>query len=213
MKAWQEILARTERYYAGRVREHGATARGVDWNSEASQLLRFDQFARLLDAPGEIAITDYGCGYGALVDWLERRGGAYSYIGFDLSPEMIALAKARHAANPACRFTTSEADLGATDYTLASGIFNVKLEATDAEWTAYVHDVIHHMAGMSRRGFAFNMLTINSDPDKRRADLYYADPSEVTALCRARYSREVEVLENYGLYEFTILVRKSGGSS
>jgi SAM-dependent methyltransferase len=208
MKDWQEILDRTQRYYAGTVREHGATARGVDWNSEASQLLRFDQFARLLDPSGEIAITDYGCGYGALVDWLEARGGPYRYLGFDLSPEMIALAKARHAGNPACHFSTSEADLGATDYTLASGIFNVKLEATDADWTAYVYDVIHHMAGMSRRGFAFNMLTLDSDPEKRRRNLYYADPAAVFEHCRARYSRSTAVLQDYGLYEFTILVRK-----
>ena len=41
-----------------------------------------------------------------------------------------------------------------------------------------------------------------------RPDLYYADPCELFDRCKRRYSRNVALLHDYDLYEFTILVRK-----
>ena len=41
-----------------------------------------------------------------------------------------------------------------------------------------------------------------------RPDLYYADPCFLFDYCQRRYSRWVAVLHDYGLYEFTIVVRK-----
>ena len=39
------ILAGVTAYYAGKLREFGATPRGVDWNSAESQQLRFRQLS------------------------------------------------------------------------------------------------------------------------------------------------------------------------
>ena len=39
--------------------------------------------------------------------------------------------------------------------------------------------------------------------------LYYADPGRLFDLCKRRYSRNIALLHDYGLYEFTILVRKT----
>ncbi|MFX7953370.1 class I SAM-dependent methyltransferase, partial [Acinetobacter baumannii] len=57
-------------------------------------------------------------------------------------------------------------------------------------------------------GFSFNCLTSYSDEDRKRDYLYYADPCQLFDLCKRRYSRQVALLHDYGLYEFTILVRK-----
>lgn len=59
------------------------------------------------------------------------------------------------------------------------------------------------------QGFSFNCLTSYSDKEKMRPDLYYADPSKIFDLCKRRYSRNVAVLHDYGLYEFTVIVRKN----
>ena len=67
---------------------------------------------------------------------------------------------------------------------MASGIFNVKQDAPTTEWHAYVLDTIADLAALGTRGFAFNALTLYSDPDKRRADLYYADPLELFDHCK-----------------------------
>jgi hypothetical protein len=52
-----------------------------------------------------------------------------------------------------------------------------------------------------------NALTAHNDVDKRRANLFYADPAEWFEHCRRSYSRHVSLLHDYPLYEFTILVR------
>lgn len=100
-----------------------------------------------------------------------------------------------------------EDQLEPTDFTVASGIFNVRLDVPDDEWRAYVETTLEKLAGLSRAGFAFNMLTSYSDADKMRPDLYYGDPGWFFDLCKRRYSRNVALLHDYGLYEFTMIVR------
>lgn len=106
-----------------------------------------------------------------------------------------------------CRFTTREDEIGRAEFTLASGIFNVKLQTEESHWQHYVSSTIDKLAGCSTRGFALNMLTRYSDPPLMRDDLYYADPARYFALCKERYSRNVALLHDYDLYEFTLLVR------
>jgi hypothetical protein len=63
------------------------------------------------------------------------------------------------------------------------------------------------LARVGKRGFAFNALSLASDPQRRRDDLFYADPSETLAHCLMRFGRNVALLHDYGLYEFTVIVR------
>jgi len=39
--------------------------------------------------------------------------------------------------------------------------------------------------------------------------LYYGDPCFYFDLCKRSYSRQVALMHDYGLYEFTLLVRKA----
>ena len=38
--------------------------------------------------------------------------------------------------------------------------------------------------------------------------LFYADPARLFTHCKTRYARNVALLHDYGLYEFTLLIRK-----
>jgi SAM-dependent methyltransferase len=203
-----ELLARVEAYYSQRLLEYGPTARGVDWSSEESQRLRFEQLARLLPEEGPFTVADYGCGYGALVAYLRERGAPFTYRGFDVSPAMVAEARRSWADDPACSFVDREAALLPSEYVLASGIFNVKLETSDGEWTEYVLRTLRRMAALAVRGLAFNVLSLYSDPPRRRSELYYADPLALFDYCKTELSPRVALLHDYPLYEFTILVRK-----
>jgi SAM-dependent methyltransferase len=195
-----ELRARVERYYTDRLRENGPTHRGVDWSTAESQHTRFAQLLKVTHSPG--SILDYGCGYGAL---LEHVTDPSSYVGYDLSKEMVAVAQQRH---PCVRFTSSESELEPVDCVVASGIFNVKAGTGESEWGAYITEVLDRFDRLSSRGFAFNMLTSYSDPELKRPDLHYADPLHWFDHCKRRYARNVAVLHDYGLYEFTMIVRK-----
>jgi SAM-dependent methyltransferase len=197
-------------YYAGKVREHGATPRGVDWNGAESQELRFTTLLQLLPPEaGTASLDDYGCGYGALLDHLRAHGrGGVDYAGIDIAPEMIAEAQARHPADRA-RFHTGDRSPRRADYAVASGIFNVRPGVPVAAWEAHIATTLDLLHAGTTRGFAFNCLTSYSDPPRRQEHLHYGDPCFYFDLCKRRYSRNVALLHDYGLYEFTLLVRKA----
>jgi len=205
-----KLLDEVASYYAEKLAEHGDSPRGVDWNGEESQMVRFAQLCKIIDTKfPNFSLNDLGCGYAALLDYLREKYGNFTYLGADVSREMIKAAEQRHtAANPA-RFIISAEPAQVADYGVASGIFNVRLRRTDAEWFDYLQATLDVLDRTSSLGFAFNCLTSYSDEDKKRDYLYYPDPCRLFDLCKRRYSRQVALLHDYGLYEFTILVRKT----
>jgi cyclopropane fatty-acyl-phospholipid synthase-like methyltransferase len=188
--------------------EHGETPRGVDWNGEESQALRFEQLCKIVDTSNQFSINDLGCGYGALYDFLSNEYEGFSYSGIDVSESMVQAAEQRYKNESKARFVASNEPYINADYGVASGIFNVRLGRSDDEWRSYLETTLDILNRTSRLGFAFNCLTSYSDADKMRNYLYYADPCVLFDLCKRRYSRNVALLHDYGLYEFTILVRK-----
>jgi len=201
------ILADVAEYYRGKLRQFGATPAGVDWKDEASQNTRFDQLLQLVADPAR-SLVDFGCGVGALLGHMRGRGLTGPYRGIDIEAEMIAAAATRWAEEPAAVFEIGASPSRAADYAVASGIFNVRLRHDEAIWRAHVLGVLAEMDRSSRLGFAFNCLTSYADADRKRSDLYYADPCFYFDLCKRNYSRHVALLHDYGLYEFTIIVRK-----
>jgi SAM-dependent methyltransferase len=194
----KSLLASVDAYYSARIASHGPGPNGVDWNSAESQELRFEQLLRICSPGDGFSLNDYGCGYGALYGYLQSRGMNIDYRGFDVSEQMIRHATAQYGDRPHTQF----------DYTLASGIFNVRMDATEDVWREYMLASLDRMDAMSRRGFSFNCLTVYSDADRMRDYLYYADPCLLFDHCKRRYSLNVALLHDYGLYEFTLLVRK-----
>jgi SAM-dependent methyltransferase len=205
-----ELLKEVASYYTEKLAEYGETPRGVDWNGSDSQLLRVEQLCKVVTSATEaFSVNDLGCGYGALLEYLTDRRPLAAYCGIDLSDDMVRAARARHRTDPRARFTASSKPDASADYGIASGIFNVRLDRSDEEWRDYIQTTLSELDRTSRVGFAFNCLTSYSDEDKKRGYLYYAHPCELFDLCKRRYSRQVALLHDYGLYEFTILVRKS----
>lgn len=206
--SYDRIRHRVQQYYDEKIQIHGPTPRGVDWNSPESQQMRFAQLLKLIDSSRPFTINDFGCGYGALADYLQKEIHSFQYCGFDISPQMIALAGEIHAAANHIAFVNRELELPAADYTVASGIFNVKLDTSGVKWKKYILETLKTIDALSESGFAFNALTKYSDQEFMRPDLYYADPLYFFNYCKTNYSRFVTLLHDYPLYEFTILVRK-----
>ena len=206
--SYARILEDVDRYYTAKLAEYGATPRGVDWNSTESQRLRFHHLISVCDSRVPFTINDYGCGYGALADYLREHGYSFQYCGFDISAKMIAKARELHSTLRQAAFVDEECGLTPADYTIASGIFNVKAETPAEEWQEYVLHTLAAMNGLSTKAFAFNALTKYSDAQLMRPDLYYADPLFYFDFCKVNFSRFVSLAHDYPLYEFTILVRK-----
>src|SRR5215207_832527 len=176
MTMQNSILSEVGRFFGEKVVRSGPTPAGADFNSEAAQTVRFRQFVRLLEFSTPFSVIDFGCGYGALANYLLDLGlPLRRYVGYDISKGMIQAARLQMPPDLETELTTDIGDLGTADFTVASGIFNVKLNADVGAWRQHITDTLDVFARASVKGFAFNMLTNYSDRERMRPDLYYGD--------------------------------------
>ena len=204
-----DILQPVASHYAAKLAAHGATPNGVDWNGAASHELRHRQFLRLLEGSPEASVLDLGCGYGDFCRFLRASGHRGPFIGYDIVPGMIAEARNLHGEAADRQWRVGSEPGETVDFAIASGIFNVKGDVSHECWAPYVDATIDLLARVGRRGFAFNLLSLASDRERRRSDLYYADAGAMLTYCLERFGRHVALLHDYGLYEFTLIVRRS----
>ena len=190
------------------LEEYGIGSASVGWRDEARHRLRFDRLAELVrpisDEP--VTVADLGCGYGALFPYLLEQGLRIGrYVGYEVSPDMLAAARAT-VTDERAEFVESSEVAEPVDYSFACGTFFNKFEADDDVWDAYVKRSLRTLAERSRRGFAFNLLS--TYVDFREPHLFYGDPKDYFDFCVREISRHVAVFHDYPpLWEWTMVVR------
>ncbi len=205
-----QIESELEAYYQQRASATDRAVR-VGWRDGDAQRRRFEQLCKLLpaDRAEAFSVADVGCGLGDFARFIDDAGYTnVRYTGYDRAPSMVASAAALY---PKRRFLARDfaAGVPTVDFCIASGIFNSKFGVDDESWLQYVFETLSAMDEGSRRGFAFNALTVYSDVDRMTPDLFYADPCRLFDHCKRNFSRNVALLHDYGEYDFTILVRKA----
>ena len=202
------VHARIEAYYTDKISHHGVGPRGVDWTCTATQELRFVQLLKLCDFSRPFSLNDVGCGYGALVDFVARYWPQtdVDYLGLDLSPTMIRRARRRHRGGQGCRFRVGYEIPRIADYAVASGVMNVMLDHPRVLWEEFVADTLRRMHSSSRIGFAVNFMADKPDGTTTEG-LYRVGPSRWTLFCQQTLGCRVDVVEGYGMREYTLLVR------
>ena len=205
-----ETQKKLNAYFTEKLETFGATAKGVDYNGEQARQIRFAELVKIVNPAQRFSIIDYGCGYGALFEYLHTKGWEFDYYGVDLIEKMILAGSEKYMDFSNAHFTTDEKELPVADYLVAAGIFNIKLESPYDEWQDFICETLPRMNALCSKGFSFNMLTKYSDADRmaERPDLFYGDPLFFFDFCKRNFSRNVALLHDYGLYDFTILVRK-----
>ena len=197
-------------YFNKKVDLYGATPGAADYNGAEAQLTRFEQLTNVINPSAPFTIIDYGCGYGALLDFLLNKNWQFEYYGFDMLKKMVSVGRESHEGILNAHFEHSEDELEKADYLIACSIFNNKFEAKESEWQEMVLQTLRRMDGLSTKGFAFDMLTKYSDAERmaQRPDLFFGDPTFFFDYCKRNFSRNVALLHDYELYDFSILVRK-----
>jgi SAM-dependent methyltransferase len=205
-----KILESVEKYYSDKITTFGDSPNGVDWNSIESQYLRFDQLSKVISEHSNFTILDYGCGSGEYVKYLDSKmdDEKYSYIGYDISNSMLNLAREKFKFKNNVFFDSIMPSKN-VDFTIASGIFNVRLDiVSNLDWNKYIIETLNSINEVSSEGFSFNALTKYSDKEYMKDYLYYADPLALFDYCKLNFSKNVALLHDYNLFEFTIIVRK-----
>ena len=198
-------LGKISSFMEGLVEREGTTPWGVGFPNEENQAIRFAPLLQVVEADEDgFTVNDLGCGFADLYRFIRGQGlPMRGYRGHDLTEKMLDVAKTRVGSD--AELVSSDRLDQPADYSFACGIFNTKLDASDAEWMDYMKAVIHNLDENSTRGFAFNSLT--SYVDYRESHLFYADPVEVFDYCKREISPRVALLHDYPLWEWTILIR------
>lgn len=196
-------------FYQKHLSRYGASAQGVGWKNRDAQIIRFEQLAKLLP-PGSFSLNDLGCGVGDLLDFATAKFPHFKYRGYDVMEDMIRGAEQKYADRNNASFYLIEnaSEMELADFTVASGIFNIRFNKKDESWLEYILETLRIMNTKSESGFAFNILTKYSDKEFMKEELYYADPCVMFDFCKRNFSRNVALLHDYDQYDFTIIVRK-----
>ena len=191
--------------YAKRTAEFGPTAQALGWRDREQQELRFQILAEIGDLDGK-SVLDVGCGFGDFYDYVAAQGKQVDYVGVDISPDLLAVARERH---PQARFEERDILMEPMqehfDYVIESGVFNHILRDNEG----FVRQMLASMFEMSRVGMAANMMTTHVDYQEEQ--LHYYDPDEYIDYCKT-LSPHVAIRQDYPLYEFTIYTYRSPAS-
>lgn len=201
---------RVAQYYTQKLRRYGANPLGVDWSCIPTQALRFRKLLMVCDFDQSFSLNDVGCGYGALLDYLAlyHPQASVDYLGTDLSRAMVRSAE-KHWAGDSIRFHHGMESPRIADYSIASGIFNVMLDQPIPVWEQLIETTLFHLNATSRKGFAVNFVHRPVSGQGARAGLYCAAPMQWIDFCERRLGSDVSLIDDYGMSEFTLLVRPS----
>ncbi len=187
--------------YATRLGELGPVVQALGWRDEAQQELRFRIMSEGMPALAGASVLDIGCGFGDFYGYLRRRGHDVTYVGCDLSPDVLGVARSRYpGVNFEVRDVLEQPYLERSfDYVCMSGIFNHRIEDNEG--------FLRHMLATSFRtcakGTVANMTT--DFVDYQDAHLFYFSPEAVFRHCRS-LTRRLALRHEYPLYEFTIFL-------
>lgn len=188
-------------YYDRLVGQYGHDPRACDYGRPESQAAKFRVLAGATDYSGR-SVLDVGCGFADFADALRRRFPDVRYHGVDLSPAMIARAK---ALRPDLDLRVANLmDLpgeGLYDVVTANGVFYL----LGAEAPSLMPALVARMFSLARSVVAFNSLSAWA-PDQDEGE-FYADPAAALAFCRALTPRVV-LRHDYHPRDFTLYLYK-----
>ena len=178
---------------------YGDRPEAVRWTTQG-QLLHYQS---LLDI-GKIdnaRILDFGCGKGDFFQFLEDRGIAADYTGYDINEKLITLAQKKY---PEGRFRVFdiEKDIidGNFDYIFLCGVFNLRVSGLEIT----IRNVLTKLFQHCRKGLAFNALS-DLNP-KKDFELYYASPEKIFTFAVKSLSPYVSLRQDRMRYDFTLFV-------
>ena len=197
-------------HYSGLVKRHGDAPESAQYADRETQERRMAVLCEIGVAKHS-KVLDFGCGTGQLLSFLQRSlGFEGEYVGYDISPEAIELARSTH---PAGRFEVRDIlDQAAEemfDYVLVSGVFNNLI----SDNRAFFEAISRRLMQQAEVGYAFNMLS--RFVDYFDDGLYYEDPLHAFRFCKEQLSPLVTLRHDYAVrpgsipFEFSIYVHRT----
>ena len=193
--------------YWRRFCEFGSTAKSSFWLSETRQELRFDiimkEISKLTSNP-VIELADIGCGYGALVSYLQKTNhySRINYSGYDICASLIRECRKKYNGVP---FELGVEPKVETMFTIMSGTYNLAPTQDLTIWQNYVEDCLKKCWLKTSEAMIFN-LQLAEKEEISKTNIYYADCNRVMELCVSLFGPTKFVKNSYLPHDGTFVV-------
>ena len=188
--------------YQKSLAKHGESPKALQWNSYLSAALRYREIVADIDITGH-SVLDAGCGMGDLLPYLLAKTIDFSYLGVDITPELIEIARKRYDG-----FGFAVADPFSTDFTdtfdiiISSGVMNSNIPG----WMQKRQAMITKLFNQSKVALAFNMAG-GKEVIENTNKIAYANSAEILEFCKT-LSDKVSLRDGYHSKDFTITMVK-----
>lgn len=190
------------RTYQSAHARHGATPKALQWKDYRAAARRYVQLTADLNIAGR-SILDAGCGMGDLLPYLYAKSLDFDYLGVDITPEFIDIARERYDGH---RFEIGNPfEPGQDrhfDVIISSGVMNANRE----NWPAARRAMVKQLFELADEAVAFNMAGWPY-PAEARGKVAYADIEAVISYCY-ELTPKLIVRSHYHPRDFTIILYK-----
>jgi SAM-dependent methyltransferase len=198
-----------QRHYERCLAKSGATPLGVDWPNgrdlEERFAVQLDVLAAVPAEPALPRLLDLGCGPGLLLNYLAAMGraNAVEYLGIDISPAMIALARERwpYKVFQARDIVTDPLPPQSVDVVIMNGVLTERQGIPRERMVVMAEALVSAAYRAARYGVVFNAMSRHVDWE--RDDLFHWGFDEVAAFLKRDLTPNIAFRADYGLYEFT----------
>lgn len=184
-----------DRFYKNALKKHGATAKGLNWHDDYSQIKRFEVLYDLMqeDLHAGDSIVDAGCGFGDFYHYVNQYR-KIDYTSYEIVADNIAIARERTGQKILRRDILTD-PLDEADFYIASGSMNI---LSRFETYLFIERCFAH----ARKGFVFNLPY---GKDESRSFNYFL-PQEIKHFCK-KFDCEIITKTGYLPNDFTVCLK------
>ena len=188
--------------YQDGLDRYGESPLALHWVDYRSMAIRFKNLIKDIDIEGK-TVLDAGCGMGDLLPYLYTKADDFSYLGVDINPGFIEIAKKRYEGH---RFETGNPFDGhyrhKFDIVISSGVMNIRVK----NWQKLRKLMIKNLFNLSHEALAFNMAG-GLRGETQDSLIAYADARDIFSFCE-KLSRRSVLRTNYLSNDFTVTLFK-----
>lgn len=145
------------------------------------------------------SVLDVGCGFGEFYKYLNDQGINVQYVGYDINPELIDIAKKRY---PMAQFEVKDIQtepFPEFDFIVSSSSFNHLL--VDIDNYIFIEEILRVCFAHAKQGVAIDFLTKYADYET--PDIFYYSPERIFSIAK-KITKRVCLRHDYPLFEFCI---------
>ena len=187
LSSFEKVLSEI---YFERFSKYGPKPEGSFWASKIRQYSRFkiifDEVCKI-NKTGNIELSDVGCGYGALVDYIKfcNLSRRVQYSGYDISEGLIKNCKIEFSEDWT-DFSVGAYPSQIRPFCVMSGTYNMSATTDIVQWETYVRNSLMKCWQKTSRAMIFN-LQIAKKTKITKEMIFYAERTRILDFCLSSF--------------------------